>query len=442
MNTKLNNKQKEILFFWVAVLLLFLSFNFNLFHAVNPKKFYTFQSDSEGLIVGRLVKSHNDGVLSSQGRLGRYYELDGDMNANQTKLLLGALEGGEYGEYNSQVGLQGIIFSQLDIYLSDIKIKPENRIKLYHALMSLLLALVIVLIIRLLYSDIGFEASLVIFLSILLSKWPVYMAKNFYWMLVFMFLPFFVTMLSCSLEEKGKKIYFFVVSIIVMLSVCIKSLMGYEYISTVLIATVTPLIYFAMKNNWPRKLFVSRFILISIFSLVGFALALSLHMYQLEAAAGSLTEAANLIKERMFVRTQTSPEAYINTPYYDSQQASVFYVLYVFLIKGGSFRLKIPYLFWILVFVYISFQVYRPKISSYYKEHNLHLIKALVITVWFSFLAPLSWFILAKSHSYIHNINYIVWHIPFMIFGFALIGYYWRLNIRKFINKYRMKFNI
>lgn len=439
MKISLDNKQSKLLFFWGAVLLLFLSFNFNFFKSVNPTRFYTFQSDSEGLIVGRLVKSNNDGILSSQARLGRYYEIDGDENANQTKLYSGEIKGGKYGEYNSQFGLQGIIFSQLDIFLSNFEIQAENKIKLFHALMSLLLALVITSIISILYSDIGFEASLLLFLSILLSKWPVYMAKNLYWMLVFMFIPFFIVMLSCALEERGKKIYFFIVSLIVTISILLKSLMGYEYITTVLIATVTPLIYYAVKNNWPRKLLISRFILLTIFSLFGFILALILHVYQLEFETGGVNEAINQIKERVLARTQTSPEAYINTPYYDSQKSSVFYVLYVFLIKGGSFRLKIPYLFWILVFAYISFQVYSPKIKSYYKDHNLKLLKALVITVWFSFLAPLSWFILAKSHSYIHNINYIVWHMPFMIFGFALMGYYWRLKIRNFIDKYCTK---
>lgn len=431
-----DNDKSKIIYFWGSVLLLFISFNFNFFHAVNHQKFYTFQSDSEGLVIGRLVKSKNDGVLSSQGRLGRYYGLEGDENANQIKLFNGETEGGIYGEYNSQVGFQGIIFSQLDILLSNMKIKPKNRIKLFHGLISLLFALVIALIIYILYSDIGFEASLIIFLSILLSKWPVYMAKNLYWMLAFMFLPFFIVMLACYLEEHGRKIYFITVSILVMIGILFKSLMGYEYISTILIATVTPLVYYAVKNDWSRNLFISRFALISFFSLLGFVLAFILHIYQLETVTGSIGEAVDLIKERILVRTQTSPEAYLDTPYYDSQQASVFYVLYVFLIKGGSFRLKIPYLFWILVFAYISFKVYSPKVTSLYKEHNLKLLKALVITVWFSFLAPLSWFILAKSHSYIHNINYIVWHIPFMVFGFALMGYYWRFKIRKSIDKY------
>ena len=39
-----------------------------------------------------------------------------------------------------------------------------------------------------------------------------------------------------------------------------------------------------------------------------------------------------------------------------------------------------------------------------------------------SLLAPLSWYILAKGHSDIHtNLNYILWYLPFIPFGFLLV---------------------
>jgi hypothetical protein len=48
---------------------------------------------------------------------------------------------------------------------------------------------------------------------------------------------------------------------------------------------------------------------------------------------------------------------------------------------------------------------------------------ALVSATWFSILAPLSWFIVFKSHSYIHtHVNYVVWQMPFIFFGFAVWG--------------------
>jgi hypothetical protein len=41
----------------------------------------------------------------------------------------------------------------------------------------------------------------------------------------------------------------------------------------------------------------------------------------------------------------------------------------------------------------------------------------------FSILAPLSWLIIFKAHSYVHTfMNNIVWQMPFTIYGFAVCG--------------------
>ena len=42
---------------------------------------------------------------------------------------------------------------------------------------------------------------------------------------------------------------------------------------------------------------------------------------------------------------------------------------------------------------------------------------------WFSFLAPLSWFVIFKAHSHCHtHMNFLVWQMPFTILGVALCG--------------------
>ena len=94
--------------------------------------------------------------------------------------------------------------------------------------------------------------------------------------------------------------------------------------------------------------------------------------------------------------------------------------------------MKIPYLLWVIVFIYISIKVYKDKYELPELKRSNPVINALIITTWFSILAPLSWFVLAKSHSYIHtDINIILWHLPFMIFGFALLGYVLKPGIQK-----------
>jgi hypothetical protein len=48
--------------------------------------------------------------------------------------------------------------------------------------------------------------------------------------------------------------------------------------------------------------------------------------------------------------------------------------------------------------------------------------------------------VLAKSHSEIHTqVNYIVWHLPFMFFAFALFGLYWEDNIKSIIRSARQR---
>jgi hypothetical protein len=48
---------------------------------------------------------------------------------------------------------------------------------------------------------------------------------------------------------------------------------------------------------------------------------------------------------------------------------------------------------------------------------------ALIWTTWLSLLAPLSWFVIFKAHSSIHtHINFLVWQMPYTLFGFGLTG--------------------
>ena len=55
-------------------------------------------------------------------------------------------------------------------------------------------------------------------------------------------------------------------------------------------------------------------------------------------------------------------------------------------------------------------------------EQRQHYI-ALIWTTWFSILAPLSWFVIFKAHSYIHtHMSFLLWQMPFTFFGFAVFG--------------------
>lgn len=416
------------------MVLMYLSFGHNIFNAVNPEKFYTTGSTSDALVIGRLIESREHGLVSSEGRMGRFIGTKGDLDknrdSNQTKFYLGGIESDEYiyTQYDSQFGAQGMFFSGIDSVFAQLRIDTETRLIIFHSFLALLFSLTLTCLLIIIYDDIGLTASILILISILLSRWQVYYAKSLYWMLPTMFFPMLMVFLACKLESMGKKFNLPVVSLLVMLLVMIDALMGYEYITTVILSAVTPLVYFMIRDDWDKKQMLQRFMLIGFFAFLGFIAALLLHTYQLQLATGSYTEALDIIKERILVRTYTNPADYAGTPYFESQKTSVFYVLYEYLLKGGTFRLKIPFLLWILMLAYITNKYYRNEIIS--SEPRKKILKTLIVTTWFSLLASLSWIVLAKSHSEIHTqVNYIVFHLPFMLFAFALFGVYWEKKL-------------
>jgi hypothetical protein len=432
------NLHNKYQFALIAFVLVYLSFGHNIFHAVNPEKFYTTGAVSDALVIGRLVQSREHGILSEQGRMGRFLGLDGDMHENQTKLYLGEVSGGQYTHYDSQFGVQGMLYSSLDRLATSLGISAESRLTLYHTLVAVLFSLILVSLLVMMFDDIGLTAVCLILVSILFSRWQVYYSKSLYWSLPTMFLPMVVVFAACKFEASGRRISLTLLSFSLMLLVMLDALMGYEYITTVMMAAVTPLVYFWMRDNWSNERLIRRMILLGSFALAGFLIALMLHLYQLKVATGNYADAFEIIKERVMARTYTDPEDYAGTAYYESQQTSVFYVLYVYLIKGGTFRLKIPFILWVLMLVNISIKIYRNE--NAFEPKKVGIIKALIVTSWFSLAASLSWIVLAKSHSEIHTqVNYIVWHLPFMFFAFALFGLYWEDNIKSGIRSVRQR---
>ncbi|HMD88204.1 MAG TPA: hypothetical protein VKF38_03490, partial [Anaerolineaceae bacterium] len=80
---------------------------------------------------------------------------------------------------------------------------------------------------------------------------------------------------------------------------------------------------------------------------------------------------------------------------------------------------KIKYWYLIFLFAIGSVFLYFSRKRTFYKE-RVNLV--LVCTTWFSILAPLSWYIIYKSHAYLHIMDTIVWQMPFTLFGFAVCG--------------------
>jgi len=92
---------------------------------------------------------------------------------------------------------------------------------------------------------------------------------------------------------------------------------------------------------------------------------------------------------------------------------------------------KIRYLYLIAVFLAVSIAVLRRANADASVERRRR-DSALVCATWLSLLAPLSWIVIFKAHSFVHaGINFILWQMPFTFFGFALCGVACRNVFRK-----------
>ena len=86
----------------------------------------------------------------------------------------------------------------------------------------------------------------------------------------------------------------------------------------------------------------------------------------------------------------------------------------------SDFLLKVRYAYLIVLFIIMSALLFlRSRKMMTKQRQNI----ALIWTTWFSVLAPLSWYVIFKSHSFIHtHMSFLLWQMPFTLFGFAVFG--------------------
>ena len=112
---------KKIVIWVISTLLLFFGFYTNLWRVADQQWFDNHQKDTESHIMGRMVKSHQDGIFSAGGLNGwgtakRTDEewIPPTERTPQYTAYLHGLTFENFSTYNSQPGGQGMIFSLFD----------------------------------------------------------------------------------------------------------------------------------------------------------------------------------------------------------------------------------------------------------------------------------------------------------------------------------------
>lgn len=419
---------KQKAFLLLSFVILTFGFSCNLWHVSPDSKFGHFDDYSESLSTGRICRSARDGIFSYGALPGVNYEKNKYPEKSDFLFLTYSFQEGYYVNDNIPSGFDTYLTQtggHLTFFSIMNKLLPfSNRINFHiiHTLNAMLSALCFVLILGWAFRNFGLIPASVMLLFIVLSPWLTYYGYSLWWGLWCMYIPFVTALLVLERNHKKKmkpaRIIFYIA-----LSVFLKcALNGFEIITTSLVALVCPIVYYFFLEKRKFVDFVSFTAKVTIFSALAGILEMFLLVTQIRAVKGSYASGIDHIITSYQRRTEIADDSMF--AYY----ASPFKLLSKYL-RGNAFEWgflpegRRPFwfvsLFAIMVVASALIYCLGRKLNDTLRRRNM----ALLLTFAFSILAPLSWLLIFRQHSANHfHLDYIVWYVPFALFGFLIIG--------------------
>lgn len=413
-----------ILFFVLSLVLLFLGLYRNQWNVVREKKFTNFQKDSESLVAARMVESRQRGLFAENGLLG-WGDAD-PLNLNESdynhqyEVYLGGGNFQTYSLYKSTGGWQAMFFSALD-RLSPFS--PSVNLRNFRALTALLFAVTLSMFAFWILHEFGWLTAILVLLTTLVSQWITLFGRNLFYSIWASFLPMILMAYYLRWEEKNAITSNVRLALLAFGLMLFKSLVnGYDFIIPALAMPTVPLIYYGLRNQWDRSKFIRRFLLLSLALLAAIIVSILILAAQLQVSEGSFAGGLASILSTFARRSYGDPTLYPG--YAESLKADPLSVLWTYISKDTAINvLGLNFLTVIIIFVIFTvLYVILDKMKKGRLPDRLK-VYALISAAWFSMLSPISWFVIFKGQAYIHTqTNYLAWHMPFMLFGYAMCG--------------------
>jgi len=412
---KLPQRSSIYLTFCLLILapLFFINFANNQFSIIGKHWFSTWQSDSSALVIGRLIENERNGLFSHSGFMGR---------ANEWPTQLDDYKKGKdiaFNLYTGNANFQSAFYVLAQHVFNATTI--EDTIKLSNNINTCMLIMLCFVFLYWVFYEFGMLAFITTTCSFFFSSWIIVSARELYWIVWTMLLPSIAVLYCMYIEEKNGKNYEKRLYLLVFITVFMRSLCGYEFLSTILITMTLPFFYYSLKNKHSKRKILRRLCFIVLFSLFAFLFALLTHFFLLYIEFGSTQSALIQIVNRISYRTGLLGSSGVEEIYKKSLEASFYSIVRTYLSDGhplyGALRLSKIFIFF-SSFLLVGMLLYA-------KNRKDTKLVALIAIFFISFCAHLSWIFLARGHAYIHtHINYLLWTTSlFLPFFAVLIGY-------------------
>ncbi len=411
--------------FLLAATALLFGFYHNTWRAVRPGKFKNFQLDSESLVIARMVESRQHGIFAFNGLLGWGDANPANLNesdyTHQYDVYLSGQQFQTYSLYKSVSGFQGMLYSALD------RLSPFSaaiNLRDFRVLTSLLLALVLSAFLLWLLYEFGWLTFAVGLLSTLISGWITVFGRNLFYSIWASFLPLALLSWYLAWEQRKGFLSNAWLAATGFAGILLKCLVnGYDFIIPALAMPVIPLVYYGLREHWEAGRFARRLGLLALALGVAVIASLLVLAVQLRVSEGSLMGGLLSILHTLSRRSYGDPSMF---PGYEaSLEANPLSVLWTYIAGDTAINL-LNINFLQLIAAFAAFTVLFAGLDRWLRlpPENRRKAYALMGAAWVSLLSPVSWFLIFKGQAYIHTFtNYLAWHMPFTLFGFAFCGY-------------------
>lgn len=417
---------KKKIFLILSFIILTVSYSTNIFHISHEKDL-----GDEALIMGRLLRSQQDGIFSYGGLPGRnLYISEAEPNYLEQSLMQYNYYVNEdsipdlYNAYMSQTGGQAIVYS---IVQEIAPVKPITKVLIFRIINGLLTALCFTLFFGWICRNFNLTSAVVTFILIFFSNWINSFAYNLWWALWSFYIPFISMLLFYEKRQSNPAKYTDKKMLIILfLAVFAKGIFtGFEFITTTVFSALCPMIYYSVLEHKKIKDLVKPIIKSGV--VMGLAIAANMLVLTIQIKfylgtfeAGIKHIIYSFVKRSTFIIEEegiTEPEGLVSFIVRNYFGGNAFNWGFM---TEGSFRF--PFILFFIILAVCSVLIWKvnKRLTPTASEKN----KALLITTCFSVLSPASWYIIFNQHAYIHTfLDYIVWYMPFLFFVFMVIGH-------------------
>ncbi len=429
---------KKSLLFIISLFLLFFSFYNNQWKVAPEERYEQFEPYGEAHIVGKLARAEKDGVFYRSGFLGvnydknlysvdfendsknrenrPYIDINYDMYLDQLAYYTEKkdLTDGYY-PYLSFTGGQGIVYSSLS------QISPFNKDTnyiLFRVINCALLAFCLLLFFAWVYRSFGLMAATITFILTFLSQWIVLFCGNgLWWALWSFFLPFIVPLLllekQCKNPHGTSDMKIFLSITFTIFLKCFFT--GFEFITTTLCIAFCPIIYYHILRQSTLKEFILFTFKSGIAVIGGLLIYMLVYILQLSSLFGDLCKGIEYLIDSYSTRTEFSDDSFVG---------NIIYILATYF-GGESFSWGFLQFGFKFKFIYTLAIIAAFGIIMYLLTRNIEnrKYKALLTASFISLACPLSWYLIFRQHATWHiHLDYIVWYMPTLLLGFAIVG--------------------